>query len=86
MRVSDPFTPPDVALVLEGGGFRGMFTAGVPERFMSERLCFERAIGVSAGAAYGISARLAPARPLAFGRGDEPRGGCRFGKTLVSSV
>lgn len=55
MRVSDPIVPPGVALVLEGGGFRGMFTAGVLERFMAERLCFERAIGVSAGAAYGIS-------------------------------
>jgi predicted patatin/cPLA2 family phospholipase len=47
--------PPGVALVLEGGGFRGMFTAGVLDAFLRERLHFERAIGVSAGAAYGVS-------------------------------
>jgi len=47
--------PHGAVLVLEGGGFRGMFTAGVLERFLRERLHFERAVGVSAGAAYGVS-------------------------------
>ena len=55
MQRSAPISPPGVALVLEGGGFRGMFTAGVLERFLHERLHFERLIGVSAGAAYGVS-------------------------------
>jgi predicted patatin/cPLA2 family phospholipase len=55
MQAPNPVTPPGVALVLEGGGFRGMYTAGVLERFLRERLHFERLIGVSAGAAYGVS-------------------------------
>jgi len=45
----------DVALVLEGGGFRGMFTAGVLDTFLDNDMFFEKAYGVSAGAAYGIS-------------------------------
>jgi predicted patatin/cPLA2 family phospholipase len=55
MQASEMISPPGVALVLEGGGFRGMYTAGVLERFLHERLHFERLIGVSAGAAYGVS-------------------------------
>ena len=45
----------DVALVLEGGGFRGMFTAGVLDTFLDHKLYFESVYAVSAGAAYGIS-------------------------------
>lgn len=45
----------DVALVLEGGGFRGIYTAGVLDAFMDERLFFDYLIGVSAGAAYSVS-------------------------------
>ncbi|PZX12404.1 putative patatin/cPLA2 family phospholipase [Breznakibacter xylanolyticus] len=44
-----------VALVLEGGGFRGMFTAGVLEVLLREQIFFQEVIGVSAGAAYGVS-------------------------------
>ncbi|WP_430809698.1 MULTISPECIES: patatin-like phospholipase family protein [unclassified Carboxylicivirga] len=43
------------ALVLEGGGFRGMFTAGVLDAFQVNNLHFPYVVGVSAGAAYGIS-------------------------------
>lgn len=43
------------ALVLEGGGFRGMFTSGVLDAFLKNNLHFPYVIGVSAGAAYGIS-------------------------------
>lgn len=43
------------ALVLEGGGFRGIFTAGVLEVFLKNKLYFDYAIGVSAGASYGVS-------------------------------
>ncbi len=43
------------ALVLEGGGFRGMFTSGVLDAFLTKQLSFPYVIGVSAGAAYGIS-------------------------------
>jgi predicted patatin/cPLA2 family phospholipase len=45
----------DTGLVLEGGGFRGMFTAGVLDSFLAEQLAFGYVIGVSAGAAYGAS-------------------------------
>ena len=40
-------------LVLEGGGLRGIFTAGVLDVLMEEGIEFDGAIGVSAGAAFG---------------------------------
>ncbi|MBI9067875.1 MAG: patatin family protein [Salinivirgaceae bacterium] len=43
------------ALVMEGGGFRGIFTAGVLEVFLKNKLYFDYAVGVSAGALYGVS-------------------------------
>ncbi len=43
------------ALVLEGGGFRGIFTAGVLEVFLKNNMIFDFAVGVSAGASYGVS-------------------------------
>lgn len=43
------------ALVLEGGGFRGMYTSGVLDALLASRIEFPYVIGVSAGAAYGIS-------------------------------
>jgi predicted patatin/cPLA2 family phospholipase len=45
----------NTALVLEGGGFRGMYTSGVLDAFLEKQLYFPYVIGVSAGAAYGIS-------------------------------
>ena len=42
-------------LVLEGGGLRGMYTAGVLDAFLERDIHFEYGVGVSAGAAYGIS-------------------------------
>lgn len=42
-------------LVLEGGGMRGIFTAGVLDCFMDRRIRFPYVIGVSAGASNGIS-------------------------------
>ena len=42
-------------LVLEGGGFRGIYTAGVLDVFMEEGLNFDGLIGVSAGAIHGCS-------------------------------
>ena len=38
-------------LVLEGGGMRGIYTAGVLDVFLDEGLEFDGVIGVSAGAA-----------------------------------
>jgi predicted patatin/cPLA2 family phospholipase len=42
-------------LVLEGGGFRGIYTAAVLDVFQKEKLLFKYILGVSAGAAYGVS-------------------------------
>lgn len=42
-------------LVLEGGGFRGIFTAGVLDFFLEKDLMFDNCIGVSAGSGIGAS-------------------------------
>lgn len=42
-------------LVLEGGGFRGIYTAGVLDVFLENNISFDGVIGVSAGAAHGCS-------------------------------
>lgn len=42
-------------LVLEGGGVRGIYTAGVLDVFLENGLSFEGVIGVSAGAIHGCS-------------------------------
>ena len=44
-----------IGLVLEGGGMRGAFTAGVLDYWMSENLYFQNVIGVSAGACQACS-------------------------------
>ncbi len=42
-------------LILEGGGMRGVFTAGVLDNFMDRGIKFPYTIGVSAGACSGLS-------------------------------
>lgn len=42
-------------LVLEGGGMRGLYTAGVLDVFMEHGIRFDGVIGVSAGAIHGCS-------------------------------
>ncbi|MBT2682713.1 patatin family protein [Bacillus sp. ISL-37] len=42
-------------LILEGGGMRGVYTAGVLEHFLDNELFFPYVIGVSAGACQGSS-------------------------------
>lgn len=42
-------------LILEGGAMRGMFTAGVMDVLMEKGIAFDGAIGVSAGAAFGVN-------------------------------
>ena len=42
-------------LVLEGGGMRGVFTAGVLDWLMDNGMYFPYSIGVSAGACNGLS-------------------------------
>ena len=45
----------NTALVLEGGGLRGVFTCGVLDCFMDNGIRFPFTIGVSAGACNGLS-------------------------------
>ncbi len=42
-------------LVLEGGGMRGIYTAGVLDVFLEHNISFDGVIGVSAGAIHGCS-------------------------------
>ncbi|MBQ8803851.1 MAG: patatin family protein [Tyzzerella sp.] len=42
-------------LVLEGGGMRGIYTAGVLDAFLENNIEFDGVIGVSAGAIHGCS-------------------------------
>ncbi|MBR4615928.1 MAG: patatin family protein [Kiritimatiellae bacterium] len=42
-------------LILEGGAMRGLFTAGVLDVFMENKIAFDGAIGVSAGACFGCN-------------------------------
>ena len=42
-------------IVMEGGAMRGMFTAGVLDVFMENKITFDGAIGVSAGAVFGCN-------------------------------
>lgn len=44
-----------IGLILEGGAMRGMYTAGVLDVFMENRIEFDAAIGVSAGAVFGCN-------------------------------
>jgi predicted patatin/cPLA2 family phospholipase len=46
---------PATGLVLEGGGMRGVYTAGILEFFLEKALYFPYVIGVSAGACNAIS-------------------------------
>ena len=45
----------NTALVLEGGGLRGVFTCGVLDCFMDQGIRFPFTVGVSAGACNGLS-------------------------------
>ena len=44
-----------VGLVLEGGGMRGLFTAGVIDVMMEQGISYDALIGVSAGACFGYN-------------------------------
>lgn len=47
--------PVKTGLVLEGGGLRGVFTVGVLDAFLEGDFHADYVIGVSAGAANGVS-------------------------------
>lgn len=44
-----------VGLVLEGGGMRGMYTAGVLDMFLDNNIKIDGIIGVSAGVLFGVN-------------------------------
>ena len=44
-----------IGLLLEGGGMRGLYTAGVLDIFMEKQILIDGIIGVSAGALFGIN-------------------------------
>lgn len=45
----------NTALVLEGGGMRGIFTTGVLDLFLDKKITFDNVTGVSAGAGHAVS-------------------------------
>lgn len=45
----------NTGLVLEGGGMRGAYTAGVLDYFLDENIQFPYVVGASAGACNGSS-------------------------------
>jgi predicted patatin/cPLA2 family phospholipase len=46
---------PDAALILEGGGMRGIYTAGVLDYFLDAKIFFPQIYGVSAGVCHACS-------------------------------
>ncbi len=54
-RKDQTMMPQNHALILEGGGMRGYFNAGVLDALMEEGMQFPYVIGVSAGAANALS-------------------------------
>lgn len=44
-------------LIMEGGAMRGLFTAGVTDVLMENKIDFDGAVGVSAGAAFGCNVK-----------------------------
>lgn len=66
----------NVGLVLEGGGMRGLFTAGVMDVMMVHNLSFNAMIGVSSGATFGCNFKShQPGRVLRYNLTlkDDPR-------------
>lgn len=45
----------DASLILEGGGMRGIYTAGVLDCFMDNQMLFSKVYGVSAGSCHAVS-------------------------------
>lgn len=55
MDSSSAHSEPTVGVVLEGGGFRGMYTSGVIDVWMERGLTADATVGVSAGATFGCN-------------------------------
>ena len=56
-------------LVLEGGGMRGLFTAGVLDVWMEAGVAFDGIVGVSAGACFGCNYKsMQPGRVIRYNK------------------
>lgn len=55
MAATEQGARPSVGVVLEGGGFRGMYTSGVIDVWMEHGLTADATVGVSAGATFGCN-------------------------------
>ena len=56
-----------IGMVLEGGGMRGMFTCGILDVFMENRIYVDGMVGVSAGIAFGCNYKSRqPGRALRY--------------------
>jgi len=56
-------------LVMEGGAMRGMFTCGVIDVLMENNIDFDSAVGVSAGATFGLNIKSKQiGRPLRYNK------------------
>ena len=56
-------------LVMEGGAMRGMFTCGVIDVLMENGIDFDSAVGVSAGATFGLNYKSKQiGRPLRYNK------------------
>ncbi|MEE1089149.1 MAG: patatin-like phospholipase family protein, partial [Bacteroidaceae bacterium] len=54
-------------LILEGGGMRALFTAGILDVMMEEGVTFDGMVGVSAGATFGCNFKSRqPGRSLRY--------------------
>lgn len=54
-------------LVLEGGAMRGIFTAGILDVFLENKVAFDGAVGASAGAVFGCNYKsVQPGRSLRY--------------------
>lgn len=62
-----------IGMVLEGGGMRGLYTAGVLDTFMREGITADLCVGVSAGAVFGCNYK---SRQI----GRALRYNCRYGR------
>ncbi|GAA0730667.1 patatin family protein [Clostridium malenominatum] len=66
----------NIGLILEGGGMRGLYTAGVLDFFMEKNLYFPYTIGVSMGACNGcsyISKQIGRSKDINVGYIRDPR-------------
>lgn len=54
-KMDNYFNTSKISLVLEGGGMRGFYSAGVLDAFLEHNISFDYVIGVSAGAVTALS-------------------------------